>query len=189
MKKRNLSKLFLVLLTVVLLTGCNEKETENINQSVPAKEDTIIESSAGTEKIEIPAEDIEGLQKITCSREATGEDDSDVELNYELYVDGDYIQILHSMEEIITDDQDILDEYENAYKGIYEHYKDLEYYDTSVIRTENSVTNDTVINYGKIDTDKLLEIEGEEDNVIKDGKVKLDDWIDFAEQFGTECDN
>ena len=40
----------------------------------------------------------------------------------------------------------------------------------------------------KIDTDKLLEIEGEEDNIIKDGKVKLDDWLDFAEQFGTKCE-
>ena len=45
-----------------------------------------------------------------------------------------------------------------------------------------------MINYGKIDTDKLLAIEGEEDNVIKDGKVKLDDWLDFAEQFGTKCE-
>lgn len=189
MKKRNLAKLFLVILTAILLTGCNERKSETKTPSVPAKENTIIESTAGTEKIEIPEEEIVGLKKITCSRQATGEDNSDVKLNYELYVDGDYIKVLHSMEEIITDNQDILDEYENAYKGIYEHYKDLEYYDTSVIRTDNSVTNDTVINYGKIDTNKLLEIEGKEDNVIKDGKVKLEDWLDFAEKFGTECDN
>ena len=58
----------------------------------------------------------------------------------------------------------------------------------TVTKTNNSVTSDTVINYGKIDTDKLLAIEGEEDNVIKDGKVKLDDWLDFAEQFGTKCE-
>ena len=187
MQKKKLSKILFILLAIILLTGCND--TEKKNQSVPAKEDTIVESSAGTEKITIPEEETAGLKKITCTREAEGENNSDVKLNYELYVDGDYIQILHSMEEIITDDQDTLDEYENAYKGIYEHYKDLDYYDTSVIRTDDSVTNDTVINYGKIDTNKLLEIEGEEDNVIKDGKVKLDDWLEFAEQFGTKCDN
>lgn len=92
------------------------------------------------------------------------------------------------MEEVVSDDADTLDEYETAYINIYKNYEDLEYYDTSVVRTSNSVTNDTIINYKKIDTNKLLEIEGEEDNIIKDGKVKLDDWLDFTSQFGMECE-
>ena len=66
--------------------------------------------------------------------------------------------------------------------------KDLKYYDNTVKRTDNSVTSDTVINYGKIDIDKLLDIEGEEDNVIKNGKVKLDDWLEFTEKFGMKCE-
>ena len=64
----------------------------------------------------------------------------------------------------------------------------LNYYDTAVVRTNDSVTNDTIINYGKIDINKLLEIEGEEDNIIVDGKAKVDSWLELAEQFGTECE-
>ena len=52
-----------------------------------------------------------------------------------------------------------------------------------------SIISDTIINYAKIDIKKLLEIEGEEDNVVKDGKVKLADWLSFAEKYGVTCED
>ncbi len=189
MKLKKTGKLALILICILLLAGCNEQSNNTKSKVEENSSNTSINESSQSEKeIEIKEEDIAGMEKLTCTREASAGTDTEVNLDYELYYQGDYIQILHSKEEIITEDQDTLDEYEQAYRSIYSHYKDLDYYDTAVIRTENSVTNDTVINYGKIDTDKLLEIEGEEDNVIKDGKVKLEDWLDFAEQFGTTCE-
>ena len=133
-------------------------------------------------------EDTENMKKLSCTRDADAGAGIDVNLSYEVYYQGEYIQILHSKEQVVTDDQDVLDEYENAYRSVDKNYEGLEYYDTSIVRTDNSVTDDTVINYGKIDIDKLLAIEGEEDNVIKDGKVKLDDWLEFTEQFGMKCE-
>ena len=68
-------------------------------------------------------------------------------------------------------------------------YEGLKYYDNIVTRTDNSIISDTTINYAKIDIDKLLEIEGEEDNVIENGKVKLSTWLNFAKKFGVTCED
>lgn len=170
---------------VVLLTGCGSENTSSAKSNTNENNST---NKTTTPNTTIQESDTTGMEKLTCSREATAGSGVDVNLDYEIYYQGEYIQILHSTEQVVTDDQDTLDEYEDAYKGIYKNYEGLKYYDNTVTRTNDSVTSDTVINYGKIDTDKLLAIEGEEDNVIKDGKVKLDDWLDFAEQFGTKCE-
>lgn len=184
MKVKKIISLILLISISIALVGCgnkNETASKTNTQTVNAED-------YDKGYLEIPKEEIEGMEKMNCTREANGEGNSKVNLNYTLYYQGEYLQLLHSKEEIITEDKDILDEYQTAYINIYKHYENLEYYDTSVIRTKNSVINDTVINYNKIDTDKLLEIEGEEDNIIKDGKVKLDDWLEFAERFGTKCE-
>lgn len=184
MNLKRMSKFFFAFVLSLLLVGCgtSEESTTNSNSNNSSN------SNSSTSENSITDQDTGEMQKLTCSREASGGTGVDVNLNYEIYYQGEYIQILHSTEQVVTDDQDTLDEYEDAYRGIYKNYEGLEYYDTTVTRTEDSVTSDTVINYGKIDTDKLLEIEGEEDNVIKNGKVKLADWLEFAEQFGTTCE-
>ena len=184
MNPKKIGKIALLLIAILLLAGCG-KENETTTKNTQEKKTS--EPSINN-KTEVPESQTEGMSKLTCSREASAGSGVDVNLDYEIYYQGEYIQILHSTEQVVTDDQDTLDEYEDAYKGIYKHYEGLRYYDNTVTRTNNSVTSDTVINYGKIDTDKLLAIEGEEDNVIKDGKVKLDDWLDFAEKFGTKCE-
>lgn len=190
MKVKKIISLILLISISIILVGCGNKSETTSQQNSNTQPNSTTANAEAYDKgyLEISDEEIKGMEKMNCTREATGEGDSEVNLSYTLYYQGEYLQLLHSKEEIIADDQDILDEYQTAYINIYKHYENLEYYDTSVIRTKNSVTNDTVINYNKIDTEKLLEIEGEEDNIIKDGKVKLDDWLDFAEQFGTKCE-
>ena len=176
MTLKKIPKLILVILAIVILAGWSDEKNNTTT------------ANTNNNQTEISGSETEGMEKLTCSREADAGEGVDVNLDYEIYYQGEYIQILHSTEQIVTEDQATLDEYENAYKKIYKNYEGLKYYDNNIDRTDNSVTNDTVINYGKIDTNKLLEIEGEEDNVIKDGKVKLSDWLDFAEQFGTKCE-
>ena len=110
-------------------------------------------------------------------------------MSYEVYYEDDYVTILHSTEEVTSDDSSVLDTYEEAYKNIFKQYEGLKYYDNIVTRTDNSIISDTTINYAKIDIDKLLEIEGEEDNVIENGKVKLSTWLNFAKKFGVTCED
>ncbi len=131
-----------------------------------------------------------GLNHVECTRDAYVDDDTtDVDINIDIYYDNnDYIKVLKSVEKITSTDGKLLSQYEESYKKIYDAYKDIKYYDNEVERTETSVTSTTTINYGKVDMDKVLEIEGEEDNVkVVDGKIKLSDWKSFAKKYGTTC--
>lgn len=128
----------------------------------------------------------DGVKK--CTRIGTVTNGS-TEMNYEVYYNGEDIVLLHSTEKIISDSSSVLDTYEEAYKNIFKQYEGLEYYDNKVTRSSNSVTNEITINYEKIDMGKLLDIEGEENNVIENGKVKLDTWLSFAKKYGVTCED
>ena len=165
----------LLLVFCLLLTGCGEEEVVDEKEPVVNRESVldVIDSS--------------GSGKLFCTREAFASEGIDVELTYELTYKNGYVMLLHANEKVMSDDKDSLDEYEKAYRNIAKNYEGLKYYDITITRSDNTVVNDTVINYEKIDTDKLLDIEGEEDNVIVDGKVKLTTWVSFAEKFGASC--
>ena len=128
----------------------------------------------------------DGVKKCTRTGEVTN---GSSEMNYEVYYKGEYVTVLHSTEKIISDSSSVLDTYEKAYKNIFKQYEGLEYYDNKVTRSSNSVTNEITINYEKIDIGKLLDIEGEENNVVENGKVKLETWISFAEKYGATCED
>lgn len=128
-----------------------------------------------------------GRGTLNCTREGELEG-GEVSFKYVVdYKNGDILS-LHSIEKVTSDDDEILDEYEKAYKNIFKAYKDLKYYDNEVIRDKNSVTSDTIINYKKIDTEALLEIEASSDNIIEDGKAKVEKWMTLAKKFGTKCE-
>ena len=128
----------------------------------------------------------DGVKK--CTRTGTVTNGS-TEMNYEVYYKGEYVVLLHSTEKIISDSSSVLDTYEEAYKSIFKQYEGLEYYDNKITRSSNSVTNEITINYEKIDMGKLLDIEGGENNVIENGKVKLDTWLSFAKKYGVTCED
>ena len=106
-----------------------------------------------------------------------------------MYYTGEILNILKSEEKVISSDQDVLTTYENAYKKIHTNYAGLDYYDTEVVRGDTTVTSTITINYDKIDIDKLLAIEGEEDNIIENGEAKVDKWLTLAKKFGTKCED
>lgn len=128
----------------------------------------------------------DGVKKCTRTGEVTN---GSSEMNYEVYYKGEYVTVLHSTEKIFSDSSSVLDTYEEAYKNIFKQYEGLEYYDNKITRNSNSVTNEITINYEKIDIGKLLDIEGEENNVVENGKVKLETWISFAEKYGATCED
>ena len=122
-----------------------------------------------------------------CSRQATGGTGVDVNLDYDIYYKGEELTLVKSVEQVISADSSKLDEYEDAYKKIYEHYDGLEYFDAYVDRGDTSVTSNITINYEKIDTDALLKIEGEEDNIFEDNKPKLSKYLSLIKKMGITC--
>lgn len=166
MKKKVLLILGIVLLSLV---GCEE---ENNKTSIISNNEKINTSK---------------MEHKHCTRTATASDDIEVSLNYDIYYTGDILNIVHSEEKVTSSKKENLDLYEESYKKISEYYKDLEYYDFEVTRDENSTAAKITINYDKVDIGKLLDIEGEEDNIIENGQAKLDKWMELSKKFGTSC--
>lgn len=173
-------KIGLVIVFVVCLLGLCGCDKDN-------KE---FEISNESNKVSIVEEDFDmsGAGELYCTTEAYAGDDVSVDLNYRLTYKRGNILKLRSIAKITSDNQDSLDQYETAYQKIAANYEELKYYDVSLIRDSNTVVYDTTINYSEIDIKKLLDIEGEEDNIIEDGKAKLSLWLDLAERVGTTCE-
>ncbi len=159
--------IILIIVAVFLLTACDKSTT------VEKKEKEEVETKE--------------MEHKHCTRQSTNSGGVSTELSYEIYYTGEKLNLLESTEKVISDNSDKLDEYQEAYEKINKYYKDLKYYDTEVTREDNSVTRSTTINYDKIDIDELLDIEGEEDNIIEDKEAKVQLWLDLAKKFGTKC--
>ena len=141
---KKIISLIIIITVTMLITGCNSNENET-----KYKQGTLI-----------------------CSREGNITNGS-TNLEYLInYKDGNIIT-LHSIEEVVSDDEEILDTYENAYKNIFKAYENLKYYENTVVRDSTSVVSNTIINYDKVDINALLAIEGAEDNIIQDGKTPV----------------
>ena len=78
--------------------------------------------------------------------------------------------------------------YEESFNNIKKNYEGLEYYDTEIKKNETSIEYIQTINYDKMDINKLLDIEGEKDNIIENGHAKLDKWLALSKQFGVKCE-
>lgn len=159
--------IIIVLFLVILLCGCESKDNEIIINDKPVN----------TSKME----------HKHCTREGSL-DGGEVKLEYDIYYTGSTLNILKSQEKVISANEEILNIYEEAYKNVHSNYSGLDYYDTEVIRGDTTVTSNISINYDEIDIDKLIEIEGEEDNIFEGKIPKVDKWLSLAKKFGTTCE-
>ena len=162
----SLKKIIVLIGIILLVCGCEENTVKSNGKKV----------------------DTSKMLHEHCTRSGSAGAGVTVSLNYEIYSTGEILNIVQSTERIETTIQETLDQYESAYKGIHEHYAGLEYYDAKVERTNNSVTSYITINYDKIDIGKLIDIEGEDDNVFENKVPKLAKWKELAKKVGTKCE-
>ena len=166
---KKIIKTIILIISIIFITACGSEDMEK-GITVSSKVDTT--NKNGT---------------LLCSRSAEAQNDAQASFLYEIDYKNGYITKLHSKEEITSSSDEVLDTYEDAYKNIFKAYDNLKYYDNNITRTNSSVISDTTIDYTKVDIEKLKELEGQEDSMIKNGKVALNDWLTFAETFGTTC--
>ena len=132
--------------------------------------------------------DKEATEKtLVCTRTATVADGVKADLKYEVKYKGDYVTTLNSVEKIISDDKEYLELYKEQVEAIYEPYKDVKHYEYEVKVDGDTMTSNVNVDYSKIDTDKLLEIDSANSSLIKDGKVSIDDIKALYESVGTTC--
>ena len=125
---------------------------------------------------------------ITCTR-SMNQNNIKTNLKYNISYDGDYVTRIKSIETVETDSQDILDSYKTQIESIYSPYSDVDYYEYNVKVEDNKLTSTVDINYEKVDTDKLLEIDSANGQLIKDGKIKVNDIKSVYESLGAICEN
>lgn len=172
---KKILKIIICFVIIFLLVGCEDKEIEvesGNTSSYKIIDDNFNRNGSGT---------------LVCMTPAFISDGVDVEVKNIISYKNGVITMIKSYNKVTTDDQSILDTYYDAYSKIKSNYVGLKYYGTDLHRDSNYVSYNTVIDYKNIDIDKLLDIEGAEDNVVEKGEAKLSLWLDLASRIGTTC--
>ena len=123
---------------------------------------------------------------MTCTR-TMNQSGMKTNLNYKVTYSGDYVNRVQSEESIETSDTTTLNTYKEQIEKIYTPYKDIKYYTYNVTIDGNKLVSTVDINYAKIDTKKLIEIDSANSQLINDGKVKLSSVKSLYEQLGVTC--
>ena len=123
---------------------------------------------------------------MTCTR-TMNQSGMKTNLNYKVTYSGDYVNRVQSEESIETSDTTTLNTYKDQIEKIYTPYKDIKYYTYNVTIDGNKLVSTVDINYAKIDTKKLIEIDSANSQLINDGKVKLSSVKSLYEQLGATC--
>ena len=124
---------------------------------------------------------------MKCSR-TINQSSIKMNLSYNVTYKGDYVTKVESTEEVTTNDEETLEMYKTQIESATSSFKDIEYYDHEVAIKGDTLTSKITIDYEKIDTDELIEIDSSMKQLIKDGKVSVEDIESLYNQLGITCE-
>lgn len=157
MKKRYLF-LAIVMVGVFLITGCSSKGKDIVNNG----------------------------NVMTCTR-SVNKNGMKASLNYKVYYDGDDVTRIKSEESIQMENNKSLKGYKEQIEKVYEPYKNVKFYNYNIAIRGNKLISKVDINYSKIDTNKLIEIDKANSQIITDGKIKVSSVKNLYEKLGATC--
>lgn len=123
---------------------------------------------------------------LTCTRTAK-QGNIDLSLNYKITYTGEYVNTIETTEIVKSEDQNTLNLYKSQIENVYKHYKEIDYYENEITLEGNTLTSKTTIDYEHINTDKLIEIDSANEQILKDGKAKVSDFRTMYENIGASC--
>lgn len=124
---------------------------------------------------------------MTCTMSSYPTEGITLRSKYKAKYTNNVVNTLTTIEQVESSDEDNLETYKEKIEEVYQEYKDLDYYKNNISIKDNVLTSKTTINYDKVDTKKLIEIENGNSNVIKNGKVNIDDLKELYERNGCNC--
>jgi len=170
----------ILIIIILLLTACGNKENVEI-----VNMDGTTSNRSDNPLYNI---NVKGSGSLTCTRSATAYNGLNASFNYAINYENGIITSMHSIEKVQGDDKKALDEYEDAYNKIKEKYANIDYYDIVITRDESSVIYDSNIDYSKVDMDKILKLEGNQNDIYNSSnQLELKKWYSFAKKMGTTC--
>lgn len=132
-----------------------------------------------------------GCQKktgtIVCTASQTPTTGVSLKSEYIITYKDSNVTKLKTTEKITTSNTADLKTYQDSLNAVYDLYKDIEYYSNNISIEDKTLISSTVINYEKVDTNKLIEVDKNNANLIKDGKVKAQDVKKMYESNGCNC--
>jgi len=128
-----------------------------------------------------------GDKTLNCSR-TMNQNGIKADLKYEVTYSGDTVKKVKSTEKITSDSEDALKTYKDSIEATYAPYKNIEHYNYNVAIDGKTLTSTAEINYEKIDTAKMIEVDSANSQLIKDGKVSLKDLKAAYKSVGATCE-
>lgn len=124
---------------------------------------------------------------LTCTLSGEVVAGTTIESEYKVTYTGKYVDLVESKEVVKSDTKEILDAYKQTVESMYEPFKDIKYYDYSVKLDGDTLTSTSTINYSKIDTQKMIEVNSAIGDIVKDGKLELSILQQSYEKMGATC--
>ena len=128
------------------------------------------------------------LKTKTCTIKQTVADGIEMDSRYEISYKNKYVTKIVSTETVEVEDSYTREQYKDSVEAIYEPYKDLKYYDTSVSIDGDKIISIANIDYEHMDIDEFLKINTVMKPYFKDGKLLLSDALDMYKSLGVDCD-
>lgn len=97
---------------------------------------------------------------LKCSR-TVNQSNIKMDLSYNVNYKGKYVTKIKSTEKITSDDSSVLDTYKKQLEATTASLKNIEHYDHDIKIDGNTLTSTINIDYTKIDTKKLIEIDSQ----------------------------
>ena len=130
------------------------------------------------------------VKVLKCGIEKDVTESMHLESEYLVYYKGKYVNLIKTTETLSSKDKSVLEAYKKQLDAAYKEYKKIDGYDNSSEIKDDKLISKTKIDYTKIDMDELVKVEKSLKNIIKDGKIKVDDIraIYEDESFGAKCE-
>ena len=129
-----------------------------------------------------------GTKTMVCTRTAN-QNNMEMDLHYEVEYTKKDVNKVKTTEKIKSSSEALLETYKSTIEAAYEPYKDIEHYNYNVAIEGDTLISTTEIDYDKIDTEKLLEVDSANGKLIKDGKINIEELRSAYESLGATCEN
>ncbi len=128
----------------------------------------------------------ESEKTMTCTR-TENQDGMNLGFEYIVTYQDETVLRVDSKETIDYADPEVLTLLKEQVEIIYSPYDNLEHYTYEVGIDGNVLTSKASINYELIDTEKLIKIDSNNEQIIKDGKVSISDIEAVYTALGASC--
>ena len=125
-------------------------------------------------------------KKLVCHRTMSSDNDI-VTATYNVWYKGDIVTKIKSVESLASTNKETLDDYQSKMTTLYSPYLGIDYYNYNIVREEKKVTVTLDVNYDKVNIEKLLAVDPNNDSFFHDGKVYLNTLLDLYDNVGVIC--